>query len=202
MFSKCPLLMTCATVLALAACGASTSTVTSSNSPNAVATAHPTATATPSATAIPAGGTASPAPGSIDPCTLMTLDEVKLVSGLSTAPGETTQIGNGRKCAFRAGTNELNILLKQGVDAAGAKAYYEADKAQIPSFFHITELPTFDDGALIARGAAGTVGIAAIFVLDSANLFEVECQFIPTLPSSACSDDQLKGGAIFVAGKL
>ena len=177
--------------LALAGCATSTSAPTTSNAPTA--TPQPVVTGTPSG-----GGGGQLTRGSIDPCTLMTIEEVAMVSGYNTGPGVTKVVGPERECLFGyAGQDTwVSVALWQGVDPASARAYYNASKALIPPSFTIAELPTFHGGAVIARSP--NPEDTGIYVIDGSNVFNVAC----VLMRPPCSDVQLEAGANFVVGRL
>ena len=177
--------------LALAGCGTSTSAPTASNTPTA--TPQPVATPTPAR-----GGGGQLTPGNIDPCTLITGNEVALVSGYAPGAGVSREVGPERECVFGDGFVTVSVALRQGVDPAAAKAYYDADKALIPPSFTITELPTFHGGAVIARRPDLDGQDSGIYVIDGSNVFNLVC----VMMRPPCGDDQLEAGAIFVAGRL
>jgi hypothetical protein len=172
--------------LALAGCAAPTASNT------------PTATPQPMATPTPAGGGGGQLrPGNIDPCTLITGNEVALVSGYTPGAGVSKE-GPERECVFGDGFVTVSVALWQGVDPAAAKAYYDADKALIPPSFTITELPTFHGGAVIARRPDLAGQDSGIYVIDGSNVFNLVC----VMMRPPCGDDQLEAGAIFVAERL
>lgn len=136
--------------------------------------------------------------GNINPCTLMTTEEVAMVSGYVTDPGVSKVVGPARECLFGYVGQDVwvSVSLWQGVDAVAAKAYYEANKALIPPSFTITELPTFHGGAVIARSPDPED--SGIYVIDGSNVINVVC----VLMRPPCSDVQLEAGATFVVGRL
>jgi hypothetical protein len=113
--------------------------------------------------------------GNIDPCTLMTIEEVAMVSGYNTGPGVTKVVGPERECLFGYVGEDtwVSVALWQGVDPAAARAYYNASKALIPPSFTIAELPTFHGGAVIAHSPDPED--TGIYVIDGSNVFNVVC---------------------------
>jgi hypothetical protein len=177
--------------LALAGCATSTSALTTSNGPTA--RPQPVVTRTPAG-----GGGGQLTAGHIDACTLMTTEEVAMVSGYDTGPGVSKVVGTARECLFGYVGQDVwvSVSLWQGRDAAAAKTYYDANKALIPPSFTTTELPTFHGGAVIARSPDPED--AGIYVIDGSNVFNVAC----VLMRPPCTDVQLTAGATFVAGRL
>jgi hypothetical protein len=151
------------------------------------------------ATPTPAGGGGGQlTSGNIEPCTLITGNEVALVSGFTPGEDVSKEVGPERECVFGDGSVTVSVALWQGVDPTAAKAYYDADKALIPPSFTITELPTFHGGAVIARRSDLDGQDSGIYVIDGSNVFNVVC----TLMRPPCSDVQLEAGANFVVGRL
>ena len=177
--------------LALAGCATSTSAPTSSHAP--MATPQPVVGRTPAG-----GGGGQLTLGNIDPCALMTTEEVAMVSGYNTGPGISKVVGPARECLFGYVGQDVwvTVSLWQGVDPAAATTYYDANKALIPTSFTTTQLPTFHGGAVIARSPDPED--AGIYVIDGSNVFNVAC----VLMRPPCSDEQLEAGANFVVGRL
>ncbi len=179
--------------LALAGCTTPTSGPTTSNAP--------TATPLPVATRTPAGGGGGQLTrGNIDPCTLMTTEEVAMVSGYVTDPGVSKVVGPARECLFGYVGEDVwvSVSLWQGVDPAAARTYFDANKTLIPPSFTITELPTFHGGAVIARSPDVSGTDSGIYVIDGSNVFNVVC----TMVRPPCSDVLLEAGANFVVVRL
>jgi hypothetical protein len=159
----------------------------------------PSSSAEPSASpTTSSGGAASPqpTPEAIDPCTLLTQAEASHLIGVSLGAGKQQAVGPDKVCTFAKGTTEVKIFLSPPTDTAGAKAYYESHKSEIPPEAHLTELPTFFDGSVIARASLPVGSISGIFVLDGIRFFELYCG----LP--ACPDAALKGGSELIEGRL
>ena len=161
----------------------------------AVASATPEPTASPSASP---GGVAGggPSAGPTDPCSLLTTAEASHIVDVQLGAGKRQVADPDTICTWAKGTSEVKVFLTAPTTPAAAKAYYEAHKSEIPAGAHITELPTFFDGSVIAKGSTPVGTIGGIFVIDGSNFFELYCG----LP--ACSDNALKGGAQLIAGRL
>ena len=158
-----------------------------------------TPTPEPSASAEPSSGdvaSGKPTAGPTDPCSTLTQAEASHLIGVALGPGKRQVADPDTICTWAKGTTEVKVFLTAPTTPAAAKAYYEAHKSEVPAGAQLTELPTFFDGSVIAKGPtpAGTIG--GIFVIDGTNFFELYCG----LP--ACTDDALKSGAQLIAGRL
>ena len=162
-------------------------------SPAPSPSAEPTSSPTASSVAV---ASAQPTPEAIDPCKLLTQAEASHLIGVSLGAGKQQAVGPDKVCTYAKGTTEVKIFLSPPTDPAGAKAYYESHKSEIPPEAHITELPTFFDGAVIARAALPLGSISGIFVLDGIRFFELYCGF------PDCNDAALKGGSELIEGRL
>jgi hypothetical protein len=196
-----------AVTLVLAACTSSASATppggttqpVSLQASNAAASQAPSPSGEPSTSpTTSSGGAASAQPTlePIDPCTLLTQAEASHLIGVSLGAGKQQAVGPDKVCTFAKGTTEVKIFLSPPTDPAGAKAYYESHKSEIPSEAHITELPTFFDGSVIARASLPIGSISGIWVLDGIRFFELYCG----LPD--CNDAALKGGSELIEGRL
>jgi hypothetical protein len=180
-------------IAGLAACtsaGASTTpSITVVTPPAATATAVPGASEAPSAAAS-AAADASDGPSavatSIDPCQLVTPDEVAALAGFAFGPpSSTTMDNNGRICMYGQEGIGFDVIVVQAPDAATAKAQEPAFKAQLEQAAtdggikdsKLTELPDFEPGidAAIFSGsqtADGTsVAGVAFYALKGPVLF-------------------------------
>ena len=137
-----------------------------------------------------------PTAGPTDPCSLLTQAEASHLIGVALGPGKRQVADPDTICTWAKGTTEVKVFLTAPTTPAAAKAYYEAHKSEIPAGAQLTELPTFFDGSVIAKGVLPTGTIGGIFVIDGSNFFELYCGM------PACSDDALKGGAQLIAGRL
>jgi hypothetical protein len=166
-------------ILGLAACtsaGASTEpsiTAASAPPPAATATAEPSMSEAPSAAASePADASEGPSAvaTAIDPCQLITSDEVATVTGAQFGPpSSTTMENNGRICTYGQEGLGFNVIVVQAPDAATAKAEEPAFKAQLEQEattggiknMKLTELPDFEPGidAAILSGSVDANGI-------------------------------------------
>ena len=161
--------------------------------------ASPTPTPVPSASPeANSEGDASgqPTAGPTDPCSTLTQAEASHLIGVALGPGKRQVADPDTICTWAKGTTEVKVFLTAPTTPAAAKAYYEAHKSEVPEGAHLTELPDFFDGSVIAKGSLPIGTIGGIFVIDGSNFFELYCG----LP--ACSDDALKGGAQLIAGRL
>lgn len=165
------------------------------------AVASPTTTPVPSAS--PEASSADvdeasgkPTAGPTDPCSTLTQAEASQLIGAALGPGKRQVADPDTICTWAKGTTEVKVFLTPPTTPAAAKAYYEAHKSEVPEGAHLTELPDFFDGSVIAKGTLPTGTIGGIFVIDGTNFFELYCGM------PACSDDALKGGAQLIAGRL
>jgi hypothetical protein len=198
--------------LALAACstggGAATGSATSPTSnpvsvgtltPSAVvATPTPPPNTSPSAepSPSPAGGGASAPPVALDPCSLLTADEASTTMGMKLGAGVSTSLDPGRVCTFKSGTSELRLILApKAPDAATAKAYWDEERAQVPSEVKVTDLPDFDRAAYGSASVAGQ-SLSALFVIDGTQFFDLYCGF------PACDQTKSLAAARLIAGRL
>ena len=165
----------------------------------------PVASSTPEATESPEPSqgdvasdepTAGPTARPIDPCSLLTSTEASDAIGVTLGAGKHQIVSPDTVCTYAKGVTEVKVFLTPPTDPVAARAYYESHKSEIPPQAHITELPTFYDGAVIARASLPIGTISGIYVLKGTNFFELYC----ALP--ACSDDALMSGAQLVAGRL
>ena len=201
-----------ATILCLAlvvgACttSASASPSTAPASAVAVGTLTPTAiveTASPSAATSPAGDTANPGgggvqptPGSVDPCTLLTTEEASTLMGKKLSAGVSTTAGPDRVCTFKSGVTEVKLFMTPPApDAATAQQYWDAARAELPAGLPIKDLKLFDRSAFGAGSAGGLSG-SAIFVIDGTTFFDLVCE----LPG--CTETASVAAAQLIAGRL
>ena len=174
-------------IAGLAACtsaGASTApSDTTALPPAATTTAEASASGAPSAAASgPADASAAPSAvaTSIDPCQLVTQDDVATLVGFPFGPSSsTTMDNNGRVCEYGQEGVDVTVIVVQAPDAATAKSLEPAFKAQLEQAatdagiadMKLTELPGFVSGvdAAILHGTTtidGTeVGGVAFYAL-------------------------------------
>jgi len=197
--------------LTLGACtttGAGASDSVPPASPVAVATLTATAivpTASPTTVASSAGPTASPGgggggaqptPGSIDPCTLLRVEEASRLMGKTLSAGVSTILDPDRVCTFKSGLTEVKVFLAPPApNSATANAYWDMARAKVPAELPVKDLTLFDRSAFGA-GSAGGVSLSALFVIDGTNFFEVFCGF------PGCSQAASIGAAQLIAGRL
>ena len=135
-------------------------------------------------------------PGTINPCTLLTQDEASGYIGAKLGPGTLENVTPLMVCTWAKGGTKLKIFLSPPTDPVAAKAYYEANKSEVPEGAVISELPNFYDGSLIASGKTPIGTLDGIFVLDGIHFFELYCEF------PACDGQKLMDGANLIAGRL
>ena len=134
------------------------------------ATANPTAAPTPADTPAPTSAPVqTSAPTALDPCTLVTPEEVASLAGTTFGPGEEgTTPGGGKTCTYGANTANVFIVeVAQAPDVATAQAYkkqfvadLEAKLQQLASAgLKVTEMPNFADGAVIGTLNLNIAGI-------------------------------------------
>ncbi len=151
--------------------------------------------ASPSSSGGPVTG-ASSTPGAIDPCTLLTADEASKVIGMKMSAGVSDYADPVRVCTFKSGKAELKVFLAApAADAATAKGYWDAQRAEVPADIPVKDLTEFDRSAY-GTGASVGLPISALFVLDGKYFFEVYCGY----PS--CSQKASLGAADHIAGRL
>ena len=107
--------------------------------------------ASPAASSGDVGGSEQPTAGPTDPCSPLTQAEASHLIGVALGPGKRQVADPDTICTWAKGTTEVKVFLTAPTTPAAAKAYYEAHKSEIPDGAHITELPTFFDGSLIAK---------------------------------------------------
>lgn len=163
--------------------------------PSAEPSATPDASASPQASPDASAGS-QPTVGPQDPCSVLTSAEASHLDGVTLGAGKHTVATPDSICTWAKGSTEVKVFLTPPTTPDAAKAYYEAHKGEIPTGAHITELPTFMDGAVIGRGTLPTGTISGIYVIDGTHFFEVYCGF------PGCTDAALQEGAQLVAGRL
>jgi hypothetical protein len=196
-------------VLLVAACsssGASSapsgSTAPASQAPASQAPASPAPASEPPASAAPSAAAseaaspeassavtgATPVPTDIDPCTLLTTDDVSTLAGYTIAAGtSSTDANHDRMCSYGAEGRVIEVLVSVQPDAATAKAQEPEFQATLESAANdaglgkpkLTELRNFEDGvdAAVMEGSASsngvTVGGTALWALKGAVLLAI-----------------------------
>jgi hypothetical protein len=155
----------------------------------------PSPSASESGAPVDAGASATPGP--IDPCTLLTASEASKVMGTKLSGGVSAVMSPDRVCTFKgSGKTELKVILAPPApDAATAKGYWDAARAQVPADLPVKDLSAFDRSAF-GSGSLGGLSLSALFVLDGNHFFEVYCGF------PACSQSASLGAADHIAGRL
>ena len=169
--------------------------VPETNAPTAAPSPTPSQSDVPVVGDSPTPG-ASASPASIDPCTLLTAAEASQIIGLKMSAGVSEFADPDRVCTFKSGRAEVKVFLAPpAADAAAAKAYWDAERAQVPADVQVKDLTEFDRSAY-GTGASVGLPISALFVIDGTNFFEVYCAF------PACSQKASLGAADHIAGRL
>jgi len=204
--SKPVLAVVTAAALVLGACSSSASPPAPSGTAVAVpasqiAVATLVASAVPQPTAAPvtspsAEPSANTGTTSIDPCSLLKVDQASATIGKKLNPGVSDQVDNDRVCTFKSGLTELKIILTPPApDAATAKAYWDDARAAVPADIPLKDLTVFDRSAY-GSGSAGGYSLSALFVIDGTNVFDVFCA------NPACTEARSVGAAELIAGNL
>ena len=87
------------------------------------------------------------------------------------------------------------FLAPQAASAAPPRAYWDAERAQVPADIPVKDLTEFDRSAY-GTGASVGLPISALFVIDGTYFFEVYCGY------PACSQKASLGAADHIAGRL
>ena len=159
-------------------------------------TVAPTAAPAETASESPSEAGPSATPGSIDPCTLLTADEASTLKGTTLGAGVSADLDPDRVCTFKSGTSEVKVILAPPApDSATANAYWDAERAQVPTGITITDLTLYDRSAY-GSGTATGVPVSAIFVIKGQYFFDLYCGF------PACSQDASVTAAQLIANRL
>jgi hypothetical protein len=154
----------------------------------------PTAEPTASPPASEAGPQATP--GSVDPCALLTAEEASTLMGMTLGAGVSTDVDPDRVCTFKSGLSEVRLILApQAPDTATATAYWDAERAQVPPDFTVTDLTLFDRSAYGTAAVAGR-SLSALFVISGRFFFDLYCGF------PACTQDASVTAAQLIVGRL
>jgi len=209
--------------LTLAACSTGTA-ATSAPSVAPVAVAPPAVSVAPIDTPTPepaASEAASPeasaaeataVPTSIDPCTIVTVDEVNKLTGANFKAGKSeTETNNVKRCTYSEEGVSFMVTAAVAPDVATAQkneADTKADlEANAPGFpYKLTELPGFAPGAdaALVEGSADfngtTLSGVAIYVLRNTTFFALTD--ISTLGAKAPSATQMEDQAKVTLGRV
>jgi hypothetical protein len=185
---------------AAAASSAATQVAVVTLTASAIPQATPTASSAPSSepTASSGGGLGGPtaAPSSVDPCTLLTVDEASATIGTKLGAGVSTLVDHNRVCTFKSGLAELKVILApRAPDVATGQAYWDMERARVESDIPLKTLASFDRSAYGATSAGG-VSLSALFVLDGLNAFDLFCAH------PACSQGSSVGAAEHIVGRF
>ena len=213
-------LLALATVVAVAACSASTpsaSTTAATSAPPSAASASPVESPAESPAASPSAAPSSGASGvptAIDPCTLVTASEASKLAGATFGAGKESTSGDTRICAYGASTpNVFEVLVAQAPDVATAKAaeqeaenLLQGKASQLASKgFVVTQLPGFAPGvdAVLLEDTMSvsglTIGGRAIYLLKGTVFTGFSDIVLNGAPPSA---DAMKAQAMTLIGRL
>jgi hypothetical protein len=201
----------------LAAC-TSTASPAASAAPLTSAVTSSAPSAEPSATPAEASSASGPetsqptgVPTAVDPCTLVTSDEVSTLAGVSLGTGKpsTTQ-GNGKVCTYGQEGAVFEVIVGQAPDVATAQAGEKAAEAAFQKAaangLKVTELKGFDNGAADAATLEGsqTIGggmfsASGIYVLKGTIYFAITDV---SIGHAATTTDALQAQAITSIGRL
>ena len=210
--------------LALAACSAGTAATSAPSLPPpavvppAVSVA-PLDTASPEPSTSEAGASpeastaeATAVPTSIDPCKIVTVDEVNKLTGSDFSSGQAeTETNNVKRCNYGQEGVDFMVTAAVAPDVATAKkneADTKADlEANAPGFpYKLTELPNFAPGAdaALVEGSAKfngtTISGVAIYVIRGTTFFAITD--IATLGAKAPTAEQMEDQAKVTLGRV
>jgi hypothetical protein len=146
-------------------------------------------------------------PTAIDPCALVTPDEVSKLLGTTFGPGDESTEGNNKMCSYGQEGLVFEVLVAVAPDEATAKSQEPAFKASLEQAVSeagitdakLTELPDFEPGvdAAVLTGSLSAAGqkIAAIslYALKGAVLVALsDVALGGSVPTSAAMQDQAK----------
>ena len=190
-------------IVLLAACSASTPSASSLAASSTSATSTPSPTAAISASAAPTA-----APTTLDPCKLVTSDEVSKLTGTTFGPGDaSTTENNDKLCSYGQEGLVFEVLVAVAPDAATAKNDEPAFKAQLeqaisqagPTDLKLTELPDFEPGvdAAVLSGSVTVAGqkitAIALYALKGAVLVALSDVAVGgSVPTSAAMQAQAR----------
>jgi len=194
------------------ATGTPTPTTTASPTPSQViATLKPSASVStssspspsaPSATASPTplGGTGgSSSPLALDPCQLLTTEQVSAVNVITYPAGVSHVMGSGgAECVWQSSSPPASVTVQLAVFPSVSEAeiaYAEQTAGQ--NGVAVEPLTGFADDAAIARASAGGLSTGGIYVRDGSTFFDVVY-----LNGTVPTDDQLKYYATLILGEL
>lgn len=159
-------------------------------------TLAPTAAPVETAAESTGAGGPSPTPGSIDPCTLLTVDEASTLMGAKLGTGVSSVADALRVCTFATGTSEVKIFLAPPApDSATANAYWDTERAQVPADLPVTDLTLFDRSAF---GDGSSIGapVSALFAIKGQYFFDLYCGFPACTQAASITAAQLIGGRL------
>ena len=179
--------------------------------------AEPSTTEAPSTAAASEPADASEGPSavasSIEPCQVLTPDEVATVTGTQFGPPTSTTADNSRTCVYGQEGLNFEVIVVQAPDAATAKAQEPAFKAQLEQAateagiadMQLTELPDFESGVVVAVLHGSTTvdgkkcGGAALYALKGPVLLALTEL---TQGGTIATDGALEAAAMTALGRI
>ena len=154
----------------------------------------------------PSTADATAVPTSIDPCKIVTVEEVNKLTGANFSSGQAeTDTNNVKRCNYGQEGVDFMVTAAVAPDVATAKKNEADTKAELeanaPGFpYKLTELPGFapnTDAALVegsAKFGGGTYSGIAIYVLRNTTFFAITdiASLGAAAPSAAQMEDQAK----------
>ena len=159
------------------------------------------------ASAPPASAGPTAAPTSIDPCELVTAEEVSKLTGTTFSKGEESTEDNHKICSYGQEGMVFEVLVSVAPDAATAKAQEPAFKADLEKGaaqaglkdMKLTEMPDFEPGvdAAVVSGSVSAGGQKlkgiALYALKGAVLVALsDIALGGSVPTSAEMQDQAR----------
>jgi hypothetical protein len=101
-----------------------------------------------------------------------------------------------RVCTWKTGTTEVKIILAPPApDAATAKAYWDAERGQVPAGVSIHDVSGFDRAAYGSGGVSG-YSVSALFVIQGTTFFDFYCGL------ESCTEAKSVAAAKLIVGRL
>jgi hypothetical protein len=158
------------------------------------ATGTPTPTDTPLASTLVTGGQATP--GSLDPCSLLTVDEASKLIGTQLAAGVSSIVEPVRVCTWKTGTATVKLFLAPpATSGTTAQDYWDGAMDMVQADLSTEPVAGFDRAAY-GNGTAMGVPVSALFVIHGAQFFDLYCGY------PECSETASVAAANLIVGRL